>query len=125
MHADEVGNENVVMLMSRTRSVVWLYFSKMSEKEAQFLPRLDLNFPWEAGGQSQYSMVSYVQISYSGKYLWDPNFVLFVLSLSEQKFNTQNDGCVLLCKMDRTKIKHTNQLEITDMKHNIEEAVVV
>ena len=113
------------MLMRRTRSVVWLYFSKMSEKEAKCLPRLDLNFPWEAGGQSQYSMVSYVQIPYSGKYLWGQNFVLFVLSLSEQKFNTQNDGCVFLCKMDRTKIKHTNQLEITDMKHNSEEAVVV
>ena len=31
------------------------------------------------------------------------------------KFNTWNihyDGCVFLCKMDRTKIKHTNLLEI-------------
>jgi len=32
-----------------------------------------------------------------------------------QRFNTQNvhyDGHVFLCKMDRTKIKHTNQLKI-------------
>jgi len=53
---------------------------------------------------------------YSGKYSWGPNFILFILSLSEQKCNTQNimlwyDGRVFLCKMDRTKIKHTNQLE--------------
>jgi len=54
-------------------------------------------------------------VPYSGKYSWDPNFVLFVLSLSERKFNTRNvhyDGRVFLCKMDRTKTKHTNQLEI-------------
>jgi len=54
-------------------------------------------------------------VLYSGKYSWGPNFILFVLSLSEQKFNTQDvryDGRVFLCKMDRTKIKHTNQLEI-------------
>jgi len=68
----------MVMLMNRTRIVVWLYFSKMSEKEAKFLPRLDLNLPWEAGRQSQYCMVPYVQIPYSGKYSWGPNFVLFV-----------------------------------------------
>ena len=52
---------------------------------------------------------------YSGKFSWGPNFILFVLSLSEQKFNTRNvhyDGHVFLCKMDRTKTKHTNQLEI-------------
>ena len=58
-------------------------------------------------------------VPYSGKYLWGPNFVLFVLSLSEQKFNTRNvhyDGRVLLCKMDRMKIKHTNQLEIAQNK---------
>ena len=54
-------------------------------------------------------------LPYSGKYLWGPNFILFVLSLSERKFNTRNvryDGRVFLCKMDRTKIKHTDQLEI-------------
>ena len=54
-------------------------------------------------------------ILYSGKYSWGPNFVLFVLSLSERKFNTRNvhyGGHVFLCKMDRTKIKHTNHLEI-------------
>ena len=42
-------------------------------------------------------------------------FVLFILSLSERKFNTRiirYDGLVFLCKMDRMKIKHTNQLEI-------------
>ena len=53
-------------------------------------------------------------LPYSGKYWWGPNFVLFVLSLSEQKLNTQTihyDG-VFSCVMDRTKIKHTNQLEI-------------
>ena len=36
-------------------------------------------------------------------------------SQSERKFNTQNvryDGYIFLCKMDRMKIKHTNQLEI-------------
>ena len=52
-------------------------------------------------------------VPYSGKYSWGPNFILFVLSLSELKFNTQNvryDGRVFLCKMD--EIKHTNQLEI-------------
>ena len=56
-----------------------------------------------------------VNIPYSGKYSWGPNFILFVLSLSEWKFNTWNvryDGRVFLCRMDRTKIKHTNQLEI-------------
>jgi len=61
------------------------------------------------------AIIAMYHISYSGKYLWGPNFVLFVLSLSEWKFNTQNvgyDGRVFLCKMDRTKIKHTNQLEI-------------
>jgi len=50
-----------------------------------------------------------------GKYSWGPNFILFVFSLSERKFNTQNmryDGRVFLCKMDRTKIKHTDQMEI-------------
>ena len=54
-------------------------------------------------------------ILYSGKLLSGPNFVLFVLSLPEQKLNTWNmryDGHVFLCKMDRMKIKHTNQLEI-------------
>ena len=54
-------------------------------------------------------------VRYSGKFSWGPNFVLFILSLSEWKFNTWNvryDGRVFLCKMDRTKIKHTNQLEI-------------
>ena len=48
-------------------------------------------------------------LPYSGKYLWGRNFVLFILNLSERKFNTWNmdyDGCVFLCKMDKTKIKH-------------------
>ena len=52
---------------------------------------------------------------YSRKFSWGPYFILFILSLSEWKFNTRNvcyDGCVFLCKMDWTKIKHTNQLEI-------------
>jgi len=47
--------------------------------------------------------------------LWGPKFILFILSLSERKFNTQNvsyDGHAFLCKIDRKKIKHTNQLEI-------------
>ena len=51
----------------------------------------------------------------SRKFTWGPNFVLFVLSLSEWKFNTWNIHCggrIFLCKMVRTKIKHTNQLEI-------------
>ena len=54
-------------------------------------------------------------VSFSGKYSRGPNFVLFVLSLSEQKFNMRNvrhDGRVFLCKIDRTKIKHTTRLEI-------------
>ena len=54
-------------------------------------------------------------ILYSGKFSWGPYFVLFVLSLSERIFNTPNvcyDGCVFLCKIDRTKIKHMDQLEI-------------
>jgi len=38
------------------------------------------------------------QLPYSGKFLWGPNFILFILSLSERKFNTQNvcyDGHVV------------------------------
>jgi len=56
---------------------------------------------------------------HSGKFSWGQNFILFILNLSEQKFNTQNiryDGRVFLCKMDRLKIKHTNQLEIAQKK---------
>ena len=59
---------------------------------------------------------------YSGKFSWGPNFVLFVLSLSQRKFNTWNlcyDGHVFLCKMDRMKIKHTNQLEIAQRNLNL------
>jgi len=44
-------------------------------------------------------------------------FILFILSLLEQKINTLNihyDGRVFLRKLDRTKIKPTNQLEIAD-----------
>jgi len=53
-------------------------------------------------------------LPYSGKYWWGPNFVLFVLSLSEQ--NLTHETYIMMgmfsCVMDRTKIKHTNQLEI-------------
>ena len=58
-------------------------------------------------------------VQYSRRFLSGPNFVLFILSLSERKLNTRNvryDGCVFLFKMDRTKIKHTNQLEIAQNK---------
>jgi len=54
-------------------------------------------------------------ILYNGKCSWGPIFILFLLSLSERKFNTWNvryNGRVFLCKMDRTKAKHANQLEI-------------
>jgi len=40
----------------------------------------------------------------------------FSFSVYQNENLTQNvcyDGCVFLCKMNRTKIKHTNQLEIT------------
>jgi len=47
--AHEVGNENMVMLMKRTRSVVWKYSSKMREKEANF-SQARFSFSWEAGG---------------------------------------------------------------------------
>jgi len=36
------------------------------------------------------SRVGHSHIPYGGKYLWGPNFVLFILSLSERKFNTRN-----------------------------------
>jgi len=65
------------------------------------------------GGSFHYSINA--QYTVYWQYSWGPNFVLFILSLSERKFNTRNiryDGCFFLCKMDRMKVKHTNQLEI-------------
>ena len=50
-----------------------------------------------------HNQYSHCLVLYSGKYSWGPNFVLFILSLLERKFNTQNayyDGRVFLCKMD-------------------------
>jgi len=59
---------------------------------------------WENNG---ISMALGRLLPYSGKFSSGPNSILFVLSLSERKLNTRNvryDGCVFLCKMDRTKL---------------------
>jgi len=67
---------------------------------------------WENNG---ISMVLGRLLLYSGKLSSDPNVILFVLSLSEWKSNTRNvcyNGRIFLCKMDRTKIKRTNQPEM-------------
>jgi len=55
-------------------------------------------------------------ILYSGKISSGPNFVLFVLSLSERKLNARNIHYFMMgvfsCVKWTTKIKCTNQLEI-------------
>jgi len=81
-----------------------VYFANLVSKKIEiFFYLIKLTFCWLCKSM----------IPYSKKYSWGPHFVLFILSLSEWKFNTRNvhyDGCVFPCKMDRTKI--TNQLEI-------------
>ena len=50
-------------------------------------------------------------ILYSGNFLWGPNFIQFILSLSERKFNTRNvhfDGRVFLCKWTERKLNTWN-----------------
>jgi len=55
-------------------------------------------------------------VLYSGKYFVGSKFRSFHSQSIIRKFKTRNilcyDGCVFLGKMDRMKIKHTNQLEI-------------
>jgi len=57
---------------------------------------LMVNTAWWCRLQKAYLIVYTL---YSEKFSWGPNFILFVLSLSEQNFNTQNihyDGRVFL-----------------------------